>query len=417
MNIMYINNVVIPDARANQASGIGRVTGQISEYLASQFHDTIYAGYFFDSPEKGAPHLSDHIQLALPNSQSNDDQPFEQFLDDHSIDIIQVNVSDDQLVHYIPTICNIAHRHNVKVFYCIHFMPGYEGVSFGSPNEVWYCFTHKKPFLNKLKKWLISFNRPLSTKVIWHLLKAKYKNVYDSCDKIVVFSDPYVDQYLHIVKGNRRDQFAVIPNPLTFNEFLPVDNMVSKKKEVLMVGRMQESQKRVSLALKIWKKIEQNPLLGDWTLTLVGNGQDEEYLHWQAEKYQLKRVRFEGRQDPKPYYERSAIFISTAGYEGWPMVLMEAMPMGCCCLSFDSYDAIHDIIKDGYNGRIIPNNDIKGYAKRLAELMLDHDKRTEIGIHAIESSHQFAMDKIGTQWHKLFEDLVATPNSKDSITD
>ena len=396
MNIMYINNVVIPDARANQASGIGRVTGQISEYLASQFQDTIYAGYFFDSPEKGAPHLSDHIQLALPDSQSNDDQPFEQFLDDHSIDIIQVNVSDDQLVHHIPTICNIAHRHNVKVVYCIHFMPGYEGVSFGSPNEVWYCLTHKKPFLNKLKKWFISFNRPLSTKVIWHLLKAKYKNVYDSCDKIVVFSDPYVDQYLNIVKGHRRDQFTVIPNPLTFNE-------------VLMVGRMQQSQKRVSIALKIWKKIEKNPLLADWTLTLVGNGPDEEYLHWLAEKYQLKRVRFEGRQDPKPYYERSAIFISTAGYEGWPMVLMEAMPMGCCCLSFDSYDAIHDIIKDGHNGRIIPNNDIKRYTKALMELMLDNEKRSEIGIHAIKSSCQFAMEKIGEQWHRLFEELVAKP--------
>ena len=93
--------------------------------------------------------------------------------------------------------------------------------------------------------------------------------------------------------------------------------------------------------------------------------------------------------------------MSTAAYEGWPMVMMEAMPMGCCCLGFDSYDAIHDIIEDGVNGRIIPDNDIKGYYQALSDLMQDENKRIAIGKSAIESSKRFSIDIIGKKWRDV----------------
>ena len=96
----------------------------------------------------------------------------------------------------------------------------------------------------------------------------------------------------------------------------------------------------------------------------------------------------------------------TSGYEGWPMVMMEAMPMGCCCISFDSFSAINDIIEDGYNGRVVPNNNIKKYAKYLSELMLDDNQRIMMSINAIESSKRFTLEKIGKQWHKLYEELT-----------
>lgn len=407
MNILYINNSYIPAAMANQATGIGRVTGQISDFCAKQYKDNIYLCFFSGSLEETAPHIVHQIKLTEPLSKSakfKDAQILGEFLDKYKIDVIQVNIFGDVLVYALSEICKIAHQHNIKVIYCIHFIPGFESLSYGSWTNVWYNITHHKPLIDKIKKSIITTSKPLSTKIIRRLIRHKYEDPYICCDKIVVFSEPYIDEYLNISGETCRSKFAVIPNPLSFNEFLSKEQLKSKKKEVIMVGRLQESQKRVSLSLKIWKIIEQNPALDEWSFTLIGYGQDEDYLHWLAKRYQLKRVHFEGHQDPKPYYKRASIFISTAGFEGWPMVLMEAMPMGCCCLSFDSYDAVYDIIVDGYNGKIIPNNNIKEYANCLTELMINDEKRITMGNNAIESSHQFSMDTIGKLWHDLFEE-------------
>ena len=234
----------------------------------------------------------------------------------------------------------------------------------------------------------------------------RYEIAYQNCDKLVVFTDTFIDRFQNIIKKQNKQKFEVIPNPLSFSEFLPKEKFQFKNKEVIFVGRLVEAQKKVSAILKIWQLIEKNPLLTDWTLKIIGEGKDEAFLRWLTKRYQLKRVSFEGKQDPKPYYEKASLMISTSAYEGWPMVLMEAMPMGCCCLAFNSYDAIHDIIKDGENGKIIPNNHIKDYYKTIAELMLDDEKRITMGKSAIESSKKFSMEIVGEKWRSLLSEMI-----------
>ena len=88
------------------------------------------------------------------------------------------------------------------------------------------------------------------------------------------------------------------------------------------------------------------------------------------------------------------------------MNLVEAMPMACCCLAFDSYEAVPDIITDGEDGRIIPDNNIKAYYHALSELMLNDDKRTSMGGMAIESSKKFSMEIIGEKWRSLLSEMM-----------
>ena len=68
----------------------------------------------------------------------------------------------------------------------------------------------------------------------------------------------------------------------------------------------------------------------------------------------LKRVRFEGRQNPKRYYEEASIFMLTSSFEGWGLTLTEAQQFGCVPLAFYSYASLPDIITDGKNGFMIP---------------------------------------------------------------
>lgn len=381
-------------------SGTGRVVTQLSDFFVNSFGDSCYQTYLYENDYNCSPSFADSYHYAQDNLKG-----FYQFLKKNSIDVIIFNFDHDDMIAYVPEICEIAHSLNIKVIYWLHFMPGYEGYSFGSWDEVQYSITTHKNILPKTKKWLISSTQPISTSLIHKLLKDKYLPAYQHCDKIVVFSEPYVNRYLQIVGGNDRDKFAVIPNPMSFPEFLPKEELELKKKEVIYVGRLQEPQKRVSLALKIWKMVEANPDLEDWSFHIIGKGESEDFLRWMVQKNNLKRVHFEGQQDPRPYYRRASILMSTSSYEGWPMVLMEAMPMGCSCVLFNSYEAVHDFIEDGENGCIVENNDLKSFYKRLVDLMVDDDKRVEMGTQSIDSSHRFTMEIVAAKWKNLFSTM------------
>lgn len=394
MNVLQITNTVCTGT--NQTTGVNRVVTQLSKFWAEFFKDEVFNAYFRDEGQVCSLFRASYI-LSNPLN----DTSFEAFLLENQIDVILFNYAANQMLGILKEVCMIARKHGIKVIYCLHFMPGFEGCSHGSFEEVWHGILTRKDIPDKFKKWMIATFKPLSTKIIQRLIKRNYKTEYLECDKVIVFSESYIDKFLHIVRGNKREKFVVIPNPLSFSDYLSEELLKTKKKEVIYVGRFQEPQKRVSAVMKVWRLVERNPLLDEWTLSIVGSGKDESFYRWLAEKYHLKRVSFEGRQNPKSYYRRASIMMSTAAYEGWPMVMMEAMPMGCCCLGFDSYDAIHDIIEDGVNGRIIPDNDIKGYYQALSDLMQDENKRIAIGKSAIESSKRFSMDIIGKKWRDV----------------
>ena len=72
------------------------------------------------------------------------------------------------------------------------------------------------------------------------------------------------------------------------------------------------------------------------------------------------------RAAPKPF---QAIFLMTSSAEGWPMVLMEAAQMGTPVVAMDSFGSLHDMVKDGENGRIVPNNDVPALVAAMNTMM------------------------------------------------
>lgn len=61
----------------------------------------------------------------------------------------------------------------------------------------------------------------------------------------------------------------------------------------------------------------------------------------------MERVVFTGWQDPESFYRDASILCLTSDFEGWGMVLTEAMTFGAVPVAFNSYAAITDIIDDG----------------------------------------------------------------------
>lgn len=218
-------------------------------------------------------------------------------------------------------------------------------------------------------------------------------------DKFVLLSEKFFPNFLPAKFFPKK--VCAIPNPASFG----VEGAVlgAKQKELLFVGRLENGQKRVDLLLKIWEKLE--GYFPDWCLRIVGDGPSAEMLRRLALKCGLKRVFFEGRRDPIPFYRDAAIFCMTSAFEGWGMTLVEASAFGCVPVAFDSYASVSDIISHGNNGILVPAFDCEKYATELSALMCDSDLRNRMGVAALDRIRDFAPEKIADRWETLFSEM------------
>ena len=228
-----------------------------------------------------------------------------------------------------------------------------------------------------------------------------YRTVYAYSDKVVVLSEAFISEYSEYAHLNKPSKLMAIPNANSYNEWLPEELLKNKKKQVLVVSRLEERQKRISLAIRAWKEIEKNERLKGWMLKIVGDGSSRAAYEQLARDLGLKRVEFVGRQNPKSYYQESAVFMMTSAFEGWGLTQTEAQQMGCVPIAFDSFASVHDIIDNGHNGLLICNNDLPAYSLGLTRLMLNTEERQRMATAALKTSKAFALENVMKEWNNL----------------
>jgi len=288
---------------------------------------------------------------------------------------------------------------NIRCAFVHHFSPGNEhrfNTFRGLIRRMVYTLSARVRLKSLIK--LISY--PVSKPLMDHRFRALYQVIYDLCDKVILLSDTYVDGYCRYACIVDRRKFCAIPNALSYEEIYPASEIRHKSKQVLIVTRFDETQKRISLALKIWKMVEANPRLDEWQLKIVGHGDWEQDYRKLALRLALRRVSFEGRQDSMPYHKQSSIYMMTSLFEGWPMVLNEAMQSGCVPILFDTV-MLPELIADGVNAVVVPEGEMNKYYQQLQALMLDESKRMVMAEEALATSKKFTLDKIGKRWEKL----------------
>jgi glycosyltransferase involved in cell wall biosynthesis len=121
-----------------------------------------------------------------------------------------------------------------------------------------------------------------------------------------------------------------------------------RRKEILAMGRLSH-EKGFDLLLKAWSLAM--PLLPDWSLRIVGDGQMRDELVRRAGSLGIENhVTFAPfSDDPFSLYSECGIFVLSSRFEGLPFVLIEAMTCGTACISFDCPNGPRAIVKLGVN--------------------------------------------------------------------
>lgn len=194
----------------------------------------------------------------------------------------------------------------------------------------------------------------------------------------------------------------VIPDPLAFQT-----DMVSQlnSKRVIAVGRY-VYQKGFDLLLRAWAKVERK--CSDWEIVIYGQGNREPYENL-IDQLGLDRSRchlYGPTNDIMREYLNSSIFVFSSRFEGFGMVLIEAMACGLPCVSFDCPCGPKDIISDQQDGLLVPNGDINKMADKLTGLMTHSNDIERMSKAALKKAESYSIDTISQRWKKMFDTLM-----------
>jgi GalNAc-alpha-(1->4)-GalNAc-alpha-(1->3)-diNAcBac-PP-undecaprenol alpha-1,4-N-acetyl-D-galactosaminyltransferase len=106
-------------------------------------------------------------------------------------------------------------------------------------------------------------------------------------------------------------------------------------------------------------------------------------------------VQFLGKvENVDEVYAASSIFAFTSSSEGFPNVVGEAMSASLPVVAYDCVAGPSEMIKDGYNGYLVPLFADDVFESRLANLMDDGELRLKLGHNARESIKRFSEREI-----------------------
>ena len=177
-------------------------------------------------------------------------------------------------------------------------------------------------------------------------------------------------------------------------------------KRVIAVGRL-DYQKSFDRLILVWEKVHQQ--MPDWTLDIFGQGEWKEMLQRMIDERGLQdSIRLMGpTKNIGKEYSESSMIVMSSHYEGFPMVMIEAMACGLPAVSFDFKCGPKDIIKEGENGLVVPDGDIDGLAEAMMTLMKDCDLRKRMGEEAKKVVETFSESKVMDKWVRLYEETIA----------
>lgn len=269
---------------------------------------------------------------------------------------------------------------------------------------------HSKPFgILKLLQNIISTTNSISKcimTVLYYIKTAlhiylRFIRIIRLSDKLCLLSEYFKTNLLSVNPFLPADKIISIGNPIEIQESI---NEVPRKKQILFVGRLSDPCKNLLGAIQIWEKfVKTHP---DWSFRVLGEDSGIDEIKKYIDDRAIPNVKFMGHvTDVVSNYSTASFILVTSYFEGWPMVICEAMLCGCIPCAYSTYETIFELISDGESGIICKPFDSNAMVDRLNDVLLKSEIMGNMSQNAMTSIKKYSAKVITLQWEELFEKL------------
>jgi glycosyltransferase involved in cell wall biosynthesis len=232
-------------------------------------------------------------------------------------------------------------------------------------------------------------------------LRAAMARRYSKLDVLVALTAEDVEAYDRLLGG--RVRLARIPNTVHDVSGSPAD---LDSRTILAAGRF-VYQKGFDMLVEAFRAV--HAAHPDWRLRICGRGELMEEITRAVSDHGVgSAVELPGPSDDMPgEMERASLYALSSRFEGFPLVLLEAMGKGMGVVAFDCPTGPRDIIDDHRNGLLVPAKDVEALAAAMIEMIEDVELRRRCGQAAAKTALEYTIEAIGPLWEELFQDLAA----------
>ena len=215
------------------------------------------------------------------------------------------------------------------------------------------------------------------------------------------------DQFVVLTEDNRKEwpmtNVVVISNPLSF---YPNESSALSNKKVIAVGK-HSLQKGYDRLLQSWVEVQRD--FPDWQLEIYGKIDLKYQFEELSKSLNINETVtfFPPVADIQSKYLASSIFVLSSRFEGFGMVLIEAMACGVPCVTFDCPYGPADIVAHQQDGLVVKNNDITAFALAIKDLIEKENLRIAFGKAAKQNVKRFLPEVILPQWDALFKRYIS----------
>ena len=229
-------------------------------------------------------------------------------------------------------------------------------------------------------------------------LQDTIRNNYQEFDQITTLTE---DDALHYKEFISREKVVAIPNLLP-SEY-KIDSSVERKKVILSAGRFEE-EKGYDLLIQAIGLVHED--LKGWEVHIYGQGSKKDCLNKLINQLGLSHMikLFPSTKELTKIMNEASLFVLPSRFEGFGMVIIEAMASGLPVIAFDCPVGPRNIIRDGLNGVLVEEANIEQLANELKQLAFNNSQQEKMQAEGLLTSEQYTEEKIYTSWEVILFD-------------
>lgn len=237
-------------------------------------------------------------------------------------------------------------------------------------------------------------------------MQAAIATGYTELDALVTLTERDLAAYRRVIGDG--PLLTSIPNATAERGGLRSDG---SSKTVIAAGRLARQKGYARLILAFERVVRVHP---DWNLVICGGGPRRKHLEREIERRDMgAHVTLAGPvKDVVARMAESSIYALSSRFEGFPMVLLEAMSVGLPVVSFDCPTGPREIVEHRRNGLLVPEGDPHALAAALVEMIEDHELRRQCSEGALATAERYSLKSIGPRWEALIAQLSGTDRAE-----